>query len=122
MDQGIVLNGRQYRLCDMGEGECTLIIINNGDLASLTKHYMDNGSRMSSQMSSEIDRLIVLDTSTAWPIPFSQFDQMKVTKLVEDIRLLLDIYWLDEVSIEIEGEMNCLSEEVAEMLFAREYC
>ena len=99
MDQILILNNKQYRMCDLGEGRCTLIINSVKHLESLTSTYYKYCE----------ERLIVLDIVTAWSMNTTKFNQIEIEQLIDDINLLLDIYWLEEVKFGLEPPLALIS-------------
>lgn len=98
MDSTIYLNDRKYRYFDVGEGKCTFVLTYSKDIDSIYQCY--------SHQFLDLERMIVIDTSTCWN---DEIDSMRETdrdELINDIRLLADIYWLEDYEIKIERELK----------------
>lgn len=91
MDYAIYLNDRKYRICDIGEGKCTLVISYAEGVESLHEHY--------SRQSNESERIIVIDISSCWGGEIDSLDEKEHCELMGDIQLLADIYWLEDYKI-----------------------
>lgn len=109
MEQILVLNNRRYRICDLGEGDCTLIITVMSELDSLTDSYLQRCEQ----------RLIVLDISTSLPIHSGVINHMEIEQLIDDIHLLMDIYWLDEAKIVLESNIRYIAQHLIPHLGGR---
>ncbi|ABZ77410.1 hypothetical protein Shal_2860 [Shewanella halifaxensis HAW-EB4] len=88
------LNDRPYRILDMGEGGCYLFIVstvNNEPLKELEwiPHI-------------EKSRTVIMDLSLAWNAPIETLTQKHLMQISSDIHLLVDIYWLEEVCINLQ--------------------
>lgn len=88
------LNDRKYRVCDIGEGNCTLLLSYAQEIESLHEHF--------SHQFLEIDRMIVIDISTCWSGDIDLLDEIERCELMKDIRLLADIYWLEDYEIKTD--------------------
>lgn len=95
MDSYIELNGRQYRICDIGEGRCSIIIAYADDTDNLSETYSDDFFAL--------ERRIVMDTSSVWPLTIESLSDDASEKLASDTHLLSDVFWLDDVNIKIDG-------------------
>lgn len=109
MDQHLILNNRRYRICDLGEGECTLMITAVSYLDSLTDFYLPRCNK----------RLIVLDMSESWPLNTDVVNQIEAVQLIDDICLLLDIYWLEDVEIVLESPIQDMVPSIIKSLEGR---
>ncbi|WP_258070335.1 hypothetical protein [Vibrio jasicida] len=88
------LNDRKYRVCDIGEGNCTLLLSYAQEIESLHEHF--------SHQFLEIDRMIVIDISTCWSVDIDLLGESERCELMKDIRLLADIYWLEDYEIKTD--------------------
>jgi len=109
MDQRVILNNNPYRMCDLGEGKCLLIITSVSHIDSLTTVYTKHC----------VQRLIVLDTSVTWPVPMDYFTHIEMAQIIDDISLLLDIYWLEEAKIVLEPPMEHIAEDLIKVFKIR---
>ncbi|WP_075202509.1 hypothetical protein [Vibrio mexicanus] len=112
MDQDVYLNDRPYRICDIGEGDCMLVLTNAEGIESLYETY--------SNRYLELERMIVIDTSLAWQKPLHELTKRESYGLASDIHLLADIYWLDEIKIEVESLGSYLNEILEKEFSPRE--
>lgn len=94
MDCTIYLNDRKYRVCDIGEGRCTLVLSYAEGIESLHEHF--------SHQFLEIERMIVIDISTCWSGEIDTLCEKDRCELIGDVRLLTDIYWLDDFEIKTD--------------------
>ncbi|PTC02765.1 hypothetical protein VME0621_01289 [Vibrio mediterranei] len=94
MDCTIYLNDRKYRICDIGEGRCTLVLSYAEGIELLHEHF--------SHQFLEIERMIVIDISTCWSGEIDTLYEKDRCELITDIRLLTDIYWLDDFEIKTD--------------------
>lgn len=94
MDCTIYLNDRKYRVCDIGEGKCTLVLSYAKDIESLHEHF--------SHQFLELERMIIMDISTSWVGEVEALCEKDCCELFGDIRLLTDIYWLDDFEIKTD--------------------
>ncbi len=94
MDFTIYLNDRKYRVCDIGEGKCTLMLSHAEGIESLHEHF--------SHQFLEIERMIVIDISTCWSGEIDTLCEKDRCELIGDVRLLTDIYWLDDFEIKTD--------------------
>lgn len=94
MECTMYLNDRKYRVCDIGEGKCTLLLSYAQEIESLHEHF--------SHQFLEIDRIIIIDISTCWSGGIDLLDERERCELMKDIRLLADIYWLEDYEIKTD--------------------
>jgi hypothetical protein len=64
-------------------------------------------------------RLIVVDVSLSSTTLEKGLTKKTMDDLVNDIHLLVDIYWLDEVWIEVESKVGMLCEKINAKLHGR---
>lgn len=105
----IYLNDRPYHILDTGEGPCWVYLV--GSIASLeTEDFKTNDDR----------RSIYIDLSLAWGKDVASLPSEQLEYLTEDIHLLLDVFWLEELTIR-----SCIEELNMEKVFSiirlREY-
>ncbi|MCK6262993.1 hypothetical protein KP803_06830 [Vibrio sp. ZSDE26] len=86
----IYLNDRPYDVFDFGEGKCSIIIVNNIDLhiEKLNKEKVTS-------------RIIFVDITKMLAQHIEQKESVPQL-LANDLHLLFDVFWLDEVHIESE--------------------
>ncbi|WP_261815448.1 hypothetical protein [Vibrio gallicus] len=104
MDCTIYLNDRKYRVCDIGEGTCTLVLSYAKGIESLLGHF--------NHQFLELDRMIVIDISISWRGDIDTMSEKDRSLLIEDARLLADINWLDDFEIKTDkgqGVFNGIS-------------
>ena len=89
MDFTIYLNDRKYRVCDIGEGKCTLMLSHAEGIESLHEHF--------SHQFLELERIIIIDISTCWGVDVEGLCEKDRCELITDVRLLTDIYWVDRL-------------------------
>ncbi|WP_394246948.1 hypothetical protein [Vibrio profundi] len=53
-----------------------------------------------------LERMIVIDISTSWEKELCQLSELESSILIGDVRLLADIYWLDEFEIMTDKEQS----------------
>lgn len=94
MDFTIYLNDRKYRVCDIGEGKCTLMLSHAEGIESLHEHF--------SHQFLELERIIIIDISTCWGGDVEALCEKDRCELITDVRLLTDIYWLDDFEIKTD--------------------
>ncbi|WP_045406978.1 hypothetical protein [Vibrio jasicida] len=94
MDCTIYLNDRRYRVCDIGEGKCTLVLSYAEGIESLHEHF--------SHQFLELERMIIIDISTFWGGDVEALCEKDRCELITDVRLLTDIYWLDDFEIKTD--------------------
>lgn len=94
MDFTIYLNDRKYRVCDIGEGKCTLMLSHAEGIESLHEHF--------SHQFLELERMIIIDISTCWGVDVEGLCEKDRCELITDVRLLTDIYWLDDFEIKTD--------------------
>ncbi|MEG3220969.1 hypothetical protein PD716_10035 [Vibrio gigantis] len=94
MDFTIYLNDRKYRVCDIGEGKCTLMLSYAEGIESLHEHF--------SHQFLELERMIIIDISTCWGGKVEALCEKDRCELITDVRLLTDIYWLDDFEIKTD--------------------
>ncbi|MGR5351171.1 hypothetical protein ACPV40_13605 [Vibrio alfacsensis] len=109
MERAIYLNDRKYRICDIGEGECTLVITYSDDVESLFYSY--------SHLYLELERVLIVDISRCWSQRLEEMTTAECELLAKDIQLLADVYWLDEVKVMTE----CKNESLEISLFDKFY-
>ncbi|MCG9581050.1 hypothetical protein L1D09_05820 [Vibrio tubiashii] len=106
MDFTIYLNERKYRVCDIGEGKCTLMLSYAAGIESLHEHF--------SHQFFELERMIIIDISTCWGCDLEALCEKDRCELLGDVRLLTDIYWLDDFEIKTDkGKEMLLSDASA---------
>lgn len=93
MDCTIYLNDRKYRFLDIGEGKCTLVLCYSMNVESLYQHLC--------KQFFGLERMIIIDISTCWNGEIDSLDDIQRNELFGDIRLLADIYWLEDYEIKI---------------------
>ncbi len=87
----VYLNDRPYNIFDIGDGGCHMLLVEEMDeekLANITAHHQR--------------RVIIVDISPSWGKRSTYNESYQVTLLAADIHLLLDIFWLESVSLECE--------------------
>ncbi|AIV05690.1 hypothetical protein LA59_09455 [Vibrio harveyi] len=94
MDCTIYLNDRKYRICDIGEGKCTLVLSYAEGIESLHEYF--------SHQFLEMERIIIVDISTCWSGKVEALCERDRSELITDVRLLTDIYWLDDFEIKTD--------------------
>jgi hypothetical protein len=94
VDYTIYLNDRKYRICDIGEGKCVLVLSYADGIEILHEHF--NHTLL------EIERMIVIDISMCWGEEFDSLHESDRCKLIGDVLLLADIYWLDGFEIQTD--------------------
>ncbi|MEZ9289743.1 hypothetical protein AB4251_00675 [Vibrio lentus] len=94
MDFTIYLNDRKYRVCDIGEGKCTLMLSHAEGIESLHEHF--------SHQFLELERMIIIDISICWGGDIEALCEKDRCELITDVRLLTDIYWLDDFEIKTD--------------------
>ncbi|CAH7091370.1 conserved hypothetical protein [Vibrio chagasii] len=94
----IYLNGRPYDVLDMGEGRCSIIIVEDID------DYLDNLSNPPIK-----NRIILVDVSKMliWQTNGTELIE---SLLVKDLHLLFDVFWLEEVDVRSEVPSLKMSE------------
>jgi len=86
----IYLNDRPYRVLDIGEGECSIVIV------SCEEDYLKAMTRLS-----PIQRIMIVDISEL--LSCEKKDMVMLEKaLANDLHLLFDVFWLEEVKIHSE--------------------
>ncbi|KDN28985.1 hypothetical protein VFDL14_22500 [Vibrio fortis] len=99
----IYLNDRPYRVLDMGEGECSIIIV------SCEEDYLKAMIRLS-----PIQRVIIVDISGLLNCEHQDTGMLEKA-LANDLHLLFDVFWLEEVKVHSEVSnlnMNAIYEVV----------
>ncbi|EHY1013426.1 hypothetical protein K2V14_004676 [Vibrio vulnificus] len=92
MELTIYLNDRPYRVCDMGDGECKVVVIHAFHLESLCDWYH--------QESLSNTRVIIVDISRSWAKSLDELSSNDQALLAADLHLLADVYWLDHFHID----------------------
>lgn len=105
MDQELKLNERPYRIFDTGEGKCTVLITSASSVMSLERDYL--------HLTNFSKRLIIIDISSSISNGISTLNGEDIETLVDDLGLLLDIFWLEGVCIEIDGKCERLSQRLS---------
>ncbi len=102
----IYLNDRPYEVLDFGEGNSLIIIVGNIK-ESACKYLNGNITK----------RVILIDAS--WIIHNQAHDRQELErKLTDDIHLLIDVFWLEDV--EVKSEIKGLgTAKIEEMLRLR---
>ncbi|GIU13517.1 MULTISPECIES: hypothetical protein [unclassified Shewanella] len=111
MEFTIYLNDRPYRLLDVGEGECQLMIVDAKEAGSLYELGLFDPS--------ESRRAVILDTSLAWASDLAALPCRHIAKIVEDVHLLIDVYWLDRLRICQPQSNNELYQALKQLLNER---
>ncbi|MGR5193948.1 hypothetical protein [Vibrio rotiferianus] len=111
MERAIYLNDRKYRICDIGEGECTLIVTYSDDVESLFYSY--------SHLYLDLERVLVVDISLCWGKKLEELTTADCEVLAKDIRLLADVYWLDEVKVITENNNEDLNNSLFNKFYFR---
>ncbi|CAH7328129.1 conserved hypothetical protein [Vibrio chagasii] len=94
----IYLNDRPYDVLDMGEGRCSIIIVEDID------DYLDNLSNPPIK-----NRIILVDVSKMliWQTNGTELIE---SLLAKDLHLLFDVFWLEEVDVRSEVPSLKMSE------------
>ncbi|MGR5145943.1 hypothetical protein ACQKP8_05295 [Photobacterium alginatilyticum] len=88
----IYLNNRPYDVLDIGEGKCTVIIVKS------IREYIERNNNFQLNQ-----RVIIVDVSKAiddYPENITSVGQL----LANDLHLLFDVFWLEEVEVKSEVE------------------
>ncbi|GEK14228.1 hypothetical protein [Aliivibrio fischeri] len=89
----IYLNDRRYKIYDIGEGESIIFIFHRAkcsmELEDIVKVKLKKHQRV-----------ILVDLSDDFPNDISEICEDNCQALLEDLHLLADIYWLDNVAVE----------------------
>ncbi|CAK2023306.1 conserved hypothetical protein [Vibrio crassostreae] len=89
----IYLNDRRYKIYDIGEGQSVMIIFHReksmADLEDIVKRKLKKH-----------ERVIIVDLSDDFPSDISEVTEDNGQALIEDLHLLADIYWLDNIAVE----------------------
>ncbi|MEZ9514189.1 hypothetical protein AB4359_11750 [Vibrio splendidus] len=89
----IYLNDRRYKIYDIGEGQSVMFIFHRkegvADLEEIVRLKLK-----------EHQRVIIIDLSDDFPSDISKVTEENCQALIEDLHLLADIYWLDDVAVE----------------------
>ncbi len=88
----ISLNERKYLLHDMAEGEAVLIIKHQQITPSRTLQMLINDKK-------HHQRIITLDITEHFPATVSAVTCKMLNRLVDDMNLLCDIYWLTDIEL-----------------------
>jgi hypothetical protein len=89
----IYLNDRRYKIYDIGEGESVIFIFHR----KKSMAELDDILRVKLKRH---QRVIVVDLSGNFPSDISKVCEKNCAELIEDLHLLADIYWLDDVAVE----------------------
>lgn len=93
MGHNVYLNDRCYSIYDEGDGDSVIFIFHKGkektELEEIVKQKLE-----------EHKRVISMDLTNTYPVDIKSLSVQKTNELIDDIHLLADIYWLDELSIE----------------------
>lgn len=93
MGHNVYLNDRCYLIYDEGDGDSVIFIFHKGkektELEEIVKQKLE-----------EHKRVISMDLTNTYPVDIKSLSVQKTNDLIDDIHLLADIYWLDELSIE----------------------
>ncbi|WP_076410540.1 hypothetical protein [Shewanella sp. UCD-KL12] len=89
---GIILNRRHYPLLDEGEGEAFIYLhhqqVSLASCSSIIAQYLKNQ-----------ERVFFLDVSENYPKNIEKLTIQEHEELIDDIHLLVDIYWLDRFGL-----------------------
>lgn len=91
MELILYLNDRPYRVLDVGEGECQLMILSANGADSLSELRLAEAS--------EGHRILVVDASLAWEHESTALPCGHLPEIAADIHLLIDVYWLEQLRI-----------------------
>lgn len=94
MEHTIYLNDRKYRIYDVGEGKCTLLLSYAQEIELLHEHFC--------HQSLKIERMIVVDISKCWGGDIDILNAKEYCELMRDLLLLVDIYWLEDYEIKTD--------------------
>ncbi|RJG47535.1 hypothetical protein [Motilimonas pumila] len=114
LDQGfyqtkIHLNDRPYRITDHGEGKSQLLLVNSPNQHALLK-----------LLTGYEQRVILVDLSLAWGHKLDKLSQADLAELCDDIHLLIDIFWLDD--LQLESSIDGLNIDlIQDLLLSRRY-
>lgn len=101
----IDLNGRTYTILDIGEGPCRILIVEDLLLWMST-------------IDLPTSRVLVVDASMV--LTDTTCDSQRARQIAGDMHLLMDIYWLEEVTIKCEIQ-NLDTAFIREMMGQRTY-
>ncbi|WP_394243794.1 hypothetical protein [Vibrio astriarenae] len=98
----IYLNDRPYHILDTGEGPCCA-------------HLVDSiaGRETEVLQANDDKRNIYIDLSLAWGKNVASLPSEQLEYLTEDIHLLLDVFWLEELTIH-----SCIDELNMDKVFS----
>tara|TARA_B100001063_G_scaffold231776_1_gene246215 strand:- start:253 stop:615 length:363 start_codon:yes stop_codon:yes gene_type:complete len=89
----IYLNDRRYKIYDIGEGQSVMFIFHReksmSDLEDIVRLKLKKHQRV-----------IIVDLSHDFPSDISKVTEESCQALIEDLHLLADIYWLDDIAVE----------------------
>jgi hypothetical protein len=80
--ESIHLNDRPYGLLDIGDGSCKVILVTGINEADYSK-------------GTKLGRRIIIDISESWGYESHLLAKQDLEQLADDLRLLLDVFWLD---------------------------
>ncbi|WP_394131391.1 hypothetical protein [Shewanella maritima] len=106
----VYLHDRPYHVFDVGEGLCNVVLVNKTGAEEIERITIElNG------------RLIIVDIAPAWGNSVLNMTKEQLDQLAEDIHLLVDIFWLEEVNF--ENRVSDLdAEPIYQVLKVRDYC
>ncbi|MCW8346342.1 hypothetical protein MD535_10050 [Vibrio sp. ZSDZ65] len=93
MSKDIYLNDRKYHIHDIGEGENVVFIFHRGEGILKLEDIVSN-------ILKKHQRIIVIDLTEDFPTDVSSLSSQRCKELIDDIHLLADVYWLDDISLE----------------------
>ncbi|AXY03088.1 hypothetical protein D1115_19400 [Vibrio alfacsensis] len=94
----IYLNDRPYDVFDIGEGKCSIVIVTD-----IQEYVLNNGGKHFNQ------RTIIVEVSKL--LNNESLEILTIEKmLMEDLRLLFDVFWLDDVEVSSEVDSINISE------------
>ncbi|MEZ9700400.1 hypothetical protein AB4455_23325 [Vibrio sp. 10N.261.46.E12] len=89
----IYLNDRRYKIYDIGEGQSVMFIFHRENSVTDIEEIV----RLKLK---EHQRVIIVDLSDDFPSNISEVNDESCQNLIEDLHLLADVYWLDNVAVE----------------------
>ncbi|MGF1696197.1 hypothetical protein L4D20_14195 [Vibrio kyushuensis] len=112
VSEDIFLNQRCYKIFDEGEGIAVLYLHHN----HAQQNYIVDAIIA---VASEHTRVICLDVSDVWSTNINELSSMQLRQLTDDIHLLVDIYWLEDVIIEGNYMNTRLKHQLLKVLKSR---
>ncbi|MCK6263855.1 hypothetical protein KP803_11305 [Vibrio sp. ZSDE26] len=89
----IYLNDQRYKIYDIGEGQSVMFIFHR-EIA------MDDLEGIVRLKLKKHQRVIIVDLSDDYPSDISKMTEEACQALIDDLHLLADVYWLDNVVVE----------------------